>query len=163
MDTLKASLNSMNEIKKEDYNEIIRLLNNKLEEPVKNKKHESLRKAQKKYYENNKDVIREKQHEYMINNIDEIRQKAKLRRERIKEEMKPIKEARKLEKERIKAEKLAEKEANKKPRGRPRLPDDQLKHPRKQPKIIQDENPDENHEIKPEESIKKKPGRPRLY
>lgn len=158
MEEVKNNINNLDELNKENYVELIKVLYDKLNDSTKSQMKKSMKEAQKKYYENHKDKIKEKQHEYIMNNLDVIRERQKKYRERKKEEMKPIIEAKKLEKERIKQEKLK----NKRPVGRPRKNKDNninsdidIK-----PRIIKDE---ENNELIKPEPIKPKRGRPRKY
>lgn len=164
MEDIKNNINNLEEINKENYEELIKLLNEKLDNQTKTQKKLSLKESHRKYYQNNKERILEKQHKYNDENKDKIKVQQKEYRLRKKEEMKPIIEAKRLEKQRIKAEKEAEKQKNKRPVGRPRKQDNELKYPRKEPKIIKDEKPEEAPVIKPIPVVNKpKRGRPKKY
>lgn len=154
MEEIKNNINNLEEINKESYEELMKLLKNKLDDETKKQKKLSLKKSHRKYYENNKDKVLETQHEYIKNNIERIREQQKLYRLRKKEEMKPIIEAKRLEKQRIKAEKEAEKLKNKRPVGRPRKNKDEINQ-----KIVKD---NENNDVIKPEAIKPKRGRPRI-
>ena len=154
MEELKSSINKLEDLNKDNYVEILRVLYDKLNNDTKTEMNKKQKETLKKYYQNNKEHLLEKQKEYNRNHKEEIKEKQKKYREKRKEEMKPIIEARKkerqAEREAIRQEKLKEKMMNKKPRGRPR-------------KIVQSNS----EEIQPKEEInedsieiKPKRGRP---
>lgn len=153
MESLKDTINNLENINKDEFKELVKLLQDKQIDNddkiytnfLPKASVEKQNKAKLNYYYRNKDKIREHQQEYIKNNIEEIRERQNKYREKKKEEMKPLIEAKKAEKERIKAEKEAEKEANKRPRGRPR-------------KIIVEQPKEEKSDI-----VIKKRGRPRKY
>ena len=165
MEELKSSINKLEDLNKDNYVEILRVLYDKLNNDTKTEMNKKQKETLKKYYQNNKEHLLEKQKEYNRNHKEEIKEKQKKYREKRKEEMKPIIEARKKERQAEREAIRQEKLKNKRPVGRPRKPDNELKTPRKQPKIIQDEN---SEEIQPkqelnEDSIEIKPkrGRPK--
>lgn len=183
MELLKEAINNLESINKDEFKELVKLLQDKQKDdddkvfttflPKASVKKQN--EAKLNYYYRNKEKIKEKQHEYVMNNIDEIRERQRLIREKKREEMKPIIEAKKAEKERIKAEKLA----NKRPRGRPKkvkpeepvhkvdgLRANQMISP--EPKVVPEEQLTDSIEIKPQlpqpqQEIKRRRGRPRKY